>query len=214
MSQVAPTTAAEIVKSTVQAVLEGIESGSLDTVRGRLEVLSAQALVSRPDPNRAAIFKLDPERRMAYGWALVSTVSGQEITDRQGDVVSTDEVRETAHDFIGKRVLGVMHANTSDIGEIRESIVFDAALQKALGIDLGMEGWFVGVYVKHQPTWERVLKGELRSFSIGGTGHRQPILDQPLFKQAKDRVRLASRDFRSGPGRAVLFTDVLAALGE
>lgn len=212
MSQLAQATAADIVKSTVQAVLDGIESGSIDSVRGRLEALSGQLLVSRPASTGVTVCKIDAPRRMVYGWAWVSTVGGQEITDRQGDVVDMGEVTDTAHDFIGKRLLGVMHENTVDIGEIRESLVFDAKLQQALGIDLGKEGWFVGAYVKDNATWARVQKGELRAFSIGGTGIREPILERTITKQARQRLREQSRGFARGPGRVALFAEVLTAM--
>lgn len=124
------------------------------------------------------ICKVDDERRMVYGWAAVATQGGEKLIDLQGDDWDINEMRETAHDFIGKRVLGRMHDVVKDIGEVRESLVLDEDLQKSLGVDLGVTGWFIGTYVKDETTWQAVKKGELRGFSVGGTGDRIPVVDK------------------------------------
>ena len=67
-----------------------------------------------------------------------------------------------------------MHA-VIGVGEVVESVVLSKDLQQALGINLGIEGWFVGVHVQDADTWARVQKGELTMFSIGGTGERTPL---------------------------------------
>lgn len=200
----------QLVAETLGVVLDGIESGDLGDVEGRLSALTKVSL-SRPSSQPVSVFKIDPERRMVYGWALVSTVGGQEITDRQNDVVSTDDVRDAAHDFIQKRTLGRMHETFADIGEIRESVVLDKGIQDALGIDLGMEGWFVGVHVKDDQTWDRVKKGELCAFSIGGTGVREPM--QKLYEEGAKQAERMTKEFRPGPGRAVLFNDIVQKVG-
>lgn len=205
-----------LVFTTLSVVKKALESGDLNRVEERLSALVSEADahlradVSHPKGRSIKqpeqVFKVDIERRMVYGWASVSTIGGEEITDKQNDVLSVDDLREAAHDFIGKRVVGRMHEAFDDIGEVRESMVFDKGLQAALGIDLGMEGWFVGAYVKDQPTWDRVLKGELKAFSIGGTGIREKML-----KRAQSRLSESTKGFR-GPGQVALFTDALAAL--
>jgi len=113
---------------------------------------------------------------LVYGWALVTKDGGEDVQDLQDDLVDGEEIRETAHAFIkGERVLGRMHT-LMGVGEVVESVVLTKDIQDALGIDLGVEGWFVGVHVTDDDTWSRVQKGELRMFSIGGTGERHPVI--------------------------------------
>jgi len=186
-----------LVHETLAVVMKGIETGTLSQAESQLDAVIARHAGSTP----AKIFKIDPERRMVYGWGSVATVGGTNLTDRQQDVVDINDLRDAAHDFMKRRVLNRMHEPKADIGDIRESIVFDKGLQDALGIDLGCEGWFVGAYVKDDATWARVKKGELRAFSIEGSGHREPIIEK----------RLPSGG-RTPEGRAWLFRDVLAVV--
>ena len=121
----------------------------------------------------ARIAKLDPEQRIVWGWASVVSENGKPVVDRQGDVIEIDELQRAAHDFIAfYRTGGAMHAKLG-IGVVVDSIVFTDAVQQALGIELGREGWFVGMKVVDDATWEAVKAGEYEGFSIGGTGLRE-----------------------------------------
>lgn len=177
--------------------MKAMETGALDQAETQLDAIVARHTQHTP----AKIFKVDPERRMVYGWASVATVDGQPLTDRQQDIIAVDDLRDAAHDFMKRRVLNRMHEPTSDIGDIRESIVFDKSLQEALGIDLGCEGWFVGAKVEDSATWDRVRSGELRAFSIEGSGSREPVVTKRLPPGG-----------RTPEGRAWLFRDVLRVL--
>lgn len=124
----------------------------------------------------ATFAKINEEKRIVYGWASVITKNGQPIEDLQGDVISPEDLLEAAHDFmLGEQEAGLMHVVKTGIGKIVESVVLTKDLQKALGIDLGMEGWFIGVKVSDDATWNAVKKGGLRAFSIGGSGEREKI---------------------------------------
>jgi len=117
--------------------------------------------------------KVEDDQRMAWGWASVTTRNGQPLEDLQGDVIETEELQKAVHEFVRKkRIMGEMHT-VIGTGDIVDSIVFTNDIQKALGIDLGKEGWFVGVHVTNDGTWSKVKKGELRGFSLGGFGVRE-----------------------------------------
>lgn len=121
------------------------------------------------------IFKLDEEKRLVWGWASVVTEGGESVVDRQGDVIEVDELQRAVHKFMTDyRVGGNMHDELG-IGTVVESIVLTKQVQDALGIDLGREGWFVGLKVDNDAVWKRVKSGELRAFSIGGSGTRTAI---------------------------------------
>lgn len=125
---------------------------------------------------RADITKRDDERQVAYGWASVYRIHDRPVIDRQGDRMSEAEVVNMAQRFISEmRVAKTMHNDQPPIGEVVESLVLTAAIQKTLGIDLGREGWFVGVKINDPDVWARVKAGELAAFSIGGAGRRAPV---------------------------------------
>ena len=85
---------------------------------------------------------------------------------------------KAAHEFVSSsRTGGYMHAKGADgsaiqVGEVVESIVFTADLQKALGIDLGRVGWFIGMHVPDAEVWKQVRAGKMGAFSIGARGVR------------------------------------------
>ena len=67
--------------------------------------------------------------------------------------------------------LGDMHERMG-VGRLVESMVFTKQKQDALGIDLGLVGWFVGFKVDDDGVWKRIKAGELPEFSIGGKAVR------------------------------------------
>lgn len=102
------------------------------------------------------------------------------IQDSQGDVVSADEIEKTAHRWLVEyRKHDVQHAEQAVDAAPVESYIAPCDLQ-ITGVD-GTEqkvlkgAWVLAVKVNDQPTWERVQKGELTGFSIGGSGVREEI---------------------------------------
>jgi hypothetical protein len=88
---------------------------------------------------------------------------------------------KAAHDFMASsRHGGLLHALRDDGaphkgGEVVESLVLTADVQKALGVDLGKTGWFVGYHVADPDAWALVKSRKLRAFSIGGIARRVPV---------------------------------------
>lgn len=128
----------------------------------------------------AIIEKVDPDKRLVYGWASVVTEKGQPVIDRHGDIIPVDVLVDAVHKFNTEvRNGGVMHIRNGGevvkIATVVESIVFTEDLQKTLSIDLGKVGWFLGMRIEHDKVWEMVKSGELKAFSIGGRGLRQSV---------------------------------------
>lgn len=114
------------------------------------------------------ITKVNEELGVIYGWASVTTVEGELVVDSHGDTIDTIEIVKAAHEFVSEaRAAKIMHKG-EDVGEIVESLVFSEDIQKALGIDLGFEGWFIGMRVPDVDIRKQVMNGELPMFSIGG----------------------------------------------
>lgn len=138
---------------------------------------------------RAEIVKADPTLRVAYGWALISSVDGEEYVDSQGDVVDEASMERAVVRFmLDKATGGVMHRRTPDgkpvrVGKLVESIVVTDEKLRAMGLPVpegkGPRGWWIGIRYDTTPegeeVWKRIQNGELRGFSIGGRGWRRDL---------------------------------------
>lgn len=119
--------------------------------------------------------KADSTGRFVRGWASVAVEDGKPITDHQGDVVSIEELRKAAHKFIcDHRVAKAMHSGNA-VGEVVESVIIDDAFAKAVGASDGKRGWWIGMEIHDSDIQDKVRKGVLRAFSIGGRGRRIPV---------------------------------------
>jgi len=115
------------------------------------------------------------DQRLVFGWASISTNSGTEVIDKQGDIIAPDELEKAAYDFVlYSRTQGDMHVRKG-VGRLVESMVFTKQKQELLGIDLGLEGWFVGFKVDDDAVWKSIKAGNLPEFSVGGRGKRVPV---------------------------------------
>jgi hypothetical protein len=122
------------------------------------------------------VTKIDRKQQLVFGWASVAEVAGKSLVDRQGDVLSEDEMEKMAYRYVsGIREMGVMHKDVGGLGELVESMVFTREKQKAMGIDLGKSAWWIGFRVTNPAVWKRVESGELKAFSIHGKGVREKI---------------------------------------
>lgn len=122
----------------------------------------------------ADILKLDNERRIAWGWASVSTLKGELVTDLQGDTITPSEMEKMADRFMASaRTAKAMHEGDS-IGEVLHSLPLTADLAKALGIETDREGWIIGMRIHDDATWAAMKAGQFAGFSIGGKAKRSP----------------------------------------
>src|SRR2546430_922775 len=48
------------------------------------------------------IVKVDPSKRLAYGWASVVQRDGQDVVDLQGDVIALADLEHAAHGFMAR----------------------------------------------------------------------------------------------------------------
>lgn len=128
------------------------------------------------------ILKADDDKRLVFGWALVSaTKEGQKIIDWQGDIVEQEDLEEAAYEY----VLNFRDAGEEHIGSLRkkarmvESVVFTEEKLNAMGIPLGTVpyGWWIGFYVDDDNAWNLIKNGTYKMFSIEGRAIREPVND-------------------------------------
>lgn len=145
-------------------------SDFVDALSKSVDVAEESASWSFP----VEIAKSDDELRVVYGWASMSKEGDDHVVDLQGDKIAVPDLVKAAHEYVTNfRDGGDLHT-TLGIGKVVESIVLTPEVQKALGIDLGKVGWFIGMKVDDDGVWKRVKSGELKAFSIGGSGSRVP----------------------------------------
>ena len=102
----------------------------------------------------------EPERRLAYGWASVSTANGEVVEDFEGDTIDNNALHELAHHITRGTRAGDFEHDGVHCNEIVECIVMDKALQKALGIDLGREGVLIGTHIPGDEEWAKAQNGD------------------------------------------------------
>lgn len=113
------------------------------------------------------IEKIDEDQQLVFGWAYVSEVNGETFVDSHGDSISEEELEKAFYDYvIHARNAGEMHIDKR-VGTLVECMVFTKEKQKALGIDLGKVGAWVG-FKLNQETYQKVKSGEYPQLSIGG----------------------------------------------
>ena len=126
------------------------------------------------------IFKADDDQHLVFGWASVAiTVDGQELEDRQHDVLDPEELEEAAYEYVlNFRDAGEEHLpGYRKKGKLVESCVFTKDKQKAMGIPEGIlpVAWWIGFKIDDDDTWRRIKDGTYKMFSIEGRANRQPI---------------------------------------
>jgi hypothetical protein len=142
----------------------------LEVTRVRYKDLRAMSNAMKRDGFRCPIrvTKVDADKQYIFGWASIVIEGGNPVIDKQGDIIPVEELENAAYDFVlHSRQHGEMHENIGT-GSLIESIVFTEEKQRAIGIDLGMVGWWVGFHVADADTWSAHKAGKLPEFSIGG----------------------------------------------
>lgn len=122
------------------------------------------------------IAKASPDGKYVRGWAMVTTGDdGQPVIDWEGEVMPIGVLRESVHEFMnGERVAKVMH-DGKQTGAIVESVIVDDDFAQAMGITSKRRGWWAGMEVYDPKAQEKVRKGELKGFSIGGRGKLENV---------------------------------------
>ena len=131
--------------------------------------------------------KFDNPKKQAFGFASVVEVDGKPIIDKQGDLITEEDLEKAAYDFMqNSRVGGDMHERAGDdprhVSDVIESMVFTKEKIQALGLPSDFPvSWWIGVQYKDDAAWEDVAKNKRVGFSIHGKGRRVPISEEELW---------------------------------
>lgn len=128
------------------------------------------------------ISKMDPEQRLAFGWANVAfRKDGSLVLDRQGDFVDdVAELEKTAYHYVlESRDAGQDHGRRG-VAQLVESMVFTPEKLEKMGLapDAVPLGWWTGYKVHDDEVWKGVKDGDYEMFSIHGLGRRTPAEEE------------------------------------
>ena len=178
--------------SAILAQLKGQEGLSVQSIRFNAEEFSPTQAVAwlkeqdlKSDSFEEAlekfwsvsvpIAKMDTEQRLAFGWAsVVLDANGTPVIDHQEDRIAVGELEKAAYSYVEKsRAASEMH-DKMGVAELVESCVITPEKRTAMGLDgNGITGWWVGFRVLDSAVWEKVKRGQLSEFSIGGSARRE-----------------------------------------
>ena len=125
------------------------------------------------------VCKVDEERRIVYGWAyLAKDEEGEQVVDHSGDFVPDEQnLEDVAVDYVLKSREGdVMHEG-KPTSILVESFVLTKEKAEEMGLETDAIGWWVGFKILDDKVWKRVKDGELKMFSIHGSGTRTKVED-------------------------------------
>lgn len=164
-----------------------------------LEELKADLPVRKSAPeDDVAILKTDDDKRLVFGWASVAiTVDGEQLEDRQKDVIEPEDLEEAAYEYVlNFRDTGEEHVSTMrKKGKLVESCVFTEEKQQAMGIPPGTlpVGWWIGFKIEDDDAWERVKNGTYKMFSIEGRATREPV-EKSIHEEEMETVAKSFND--------------------
>lgn len=134
-----------------------------------------------PEPKKYEfkITKADDEKKLAFGWVLISQdVYGNEVFDLQDDGIDPDELEDLAYRYVRfYRDSGELHL-TKGAAVVVESVVTTMEKQEIWGIPRGVlpVGWWCGFFIKDKDVWEKVKNGTYKAFSIEGSALRKEVI--------------------------------------
>lgn len=161
-----------------------ISNGQWNKRHGKGAKNLASTRVTKTEEIEGVIAKTDDDKQLVYGWMYVThNRDGEIVVDKSGDFIDeVDELDEAVVDFVlHERVGGVDHTRDGDspvqASRLVESIVFTPEKIAALGLKDGdlPTGWWAGWKVDDPEVWDGVKSGRYKSFSIHGSGVREPV---------------------------------------
>lgn len=114
--------------------------------------------------------KVDEDKRLVFGFFSVVEANGVPVIDSQGDVMLSEDLEKSVYKYVKVSRMGDDRHDGRCKAVLVESMFFSKEKQQALGIDLGLVGWWGGFEVTDDVMWAKIKAGEYESFSIGGAG--------------------------------------------
>lgn len=114
-------------------------------------------------------FKVDEALGIAFGFAIVSKVKGEDYFDVQGDNIPEDSMLKAASDFMLESREGHSMHEGEKTGDVVFAFPLTTDIAESLGIVTEKTGLLIGYKPHDQETLKRLASGDFRGFSIGGS---------------------------------------------
>ena len=130
------------------------------------------------------ITKVDSDKGLVFGWAIVCEKDGKPYYDLQNDHIPENTMLNAAADFMkNSRAAGEMHKSSDkysfagkQIGDVLFAFPVTKEISKACGITSGTTGLLIGVKVHDKDTLAKIQSGQYKGFSIEGKRLKQDLL--------------------------------------
>lgn len=124
------------------------------------------------------IDKTDALQQLVFGWANVAVrKNGEQIEDLHGDLIDPDDLESAAYLFnLSYRGMGIEHSGEI-VGYLVESCCITKAKLRAWGLeeDALPLGLWVGFHIPDTASFQKVVDGDFRMFSIQGTAEPEEV---------------------------------------
>lgn len=125
-----------------------------------------------------SFFKVDG--KIAYGWAIVSTIDGKPYFDLHGDHIPDDAMTDAAEDFMKNFRVGKDQHDGDQCGHIVFAFPVTKANKPAVDIDSNKTGLLIGYQFNDAAMLEMIKSGQRTGFSIGGFLESADLVEKSL----------------------------------
>ena len=124
------------------------------------------------------ILKVNEEKKIVTG-----VVYEPNVVDSQGDFMDAETIEKTAYDYMeNQQNIDIKHDfKTNENLKVVESYITKS--DTTIGNKNVKTGtWVMSVKINDDDVWEKVKKGEINGFSMGGTGVKE-VVEEPVKKE-------------------------------
>lgn len=161
-----------IPETTLRPVADINDEG----VRALFKSADASGLDNAEVPRESSSPKIEILKIANVEQQLVTGIVLQpETKDAHGDVISAEEIENSAHDFMIKsRVIGEQHKSLAQSNVVESYI---APIEMTIGDNQVIKKgtWLMTTKVHDTDLWARIKTGEITGFSPGGHGKKQNV---------------------------------------
>lgn len=170
----------EDISTHILGIVECVRKTSLsdirDKARGGIDIETKKDVVTENSSDEQNTVKKQIDVTIAKADEEQQTVTGivlqPEVVDGQGDIMSAEVIRDSAYAFLMNfnkaTKLGIQH-NKFPVGKMALVESWLSPMEMAIGTKTVKQGsWVMTVKVLDKKLWEKVKKGEITGFSIGG----------------------------------------------
>jgi len=165
------------------------------------QILKSQTLQSGHDQVAyyAPILKIDKKKKQAYGYLMTPH------TDLQKHLALEDDIEGAMHSFLKNLSAGkadggdgtsLEHLTFGGHGYVITSVIdTDGNIAKSNGATPRPGGWWFGMQYTNDDVWQKIEKGELKGWSVGGGAQHIPVIDGVELQLTKSgNFELAGND--------------------